>query len=291
MVYSSIAGGTHAVGRWRKAMFCREIASVLVMAVVFLQAGCGGEGSYRLRVVFPDEAVREATERLEVLAFDAGLVDCDALMGGEQVPVHVKSAVALDRPFEGGKLLRQVGVGPTVFFAEGEGLGVVLLRGCAVAEVKAGARVDVEILLRCVCNPGSGGCAPSEEEIGNGIDDDCDGETDECTSDADCSDGNECTVDSCDGGMCANRPVADGTACTDDGVFCNGPESCAGGVCVHGGDPCAGADGDSNCAESCDEAADDCRGADPDGSACDDGAWCTVGDACMGGLCVGTARD
>ncbi len=76
------------------------------------------------------------------------------------------------------------------------------------------------------------------------------------------------------------------TTCTTDDLFCTGAETCDGeGACVSGSDPCPGADGDGDCAESCNEDGDDCLGADPAGAVCaDDGNACTT-DECdaMGG--------
>jgi hypothetical protein len=46
--------------------------------------------------------------------------------------------------------------------------------------------------------------------------------------DADCDDGNECTVDGCDGDQCASAPVEDGAAC----VFEDGAGICDAGACV-----------------------------------------------------------
>ena len=120
---------------------------------------------------------------------------------------------------------------------------------------------------------------------------DGDGGQVECTTAVDCDDGNECTQDSCAASVCNNQPVADGTPCVDDSVFCNGAEICQGGVCSHPGDPCPGPDGDGDCAESCDEDSDTCLAADPEGAACDDGQWCTLSDACGAGVCSGTDRD
>jgi hypothetical protein len=115
-------------------------------------------------------------------------------------------------------------------------------------------------------------------------------------------------------------PLPDGTGC-DDGTFCNGADSCAAGDCAtHAGDPCSGPDGDTNCAESCDETTDSCTAPDPaggicraasgtcdvaetcdgvsaacpsdasqsDGSGCDDGSVCTQTDSCQGGVCMGS---
>ena len=69
----------------------------------------------------------------------------------------------------------------------------------------------------------------------------------------------------------------DGSACTD-GLFCSGGDSCSGGSCTaHAGDPCPASDGDGNCSEWCDEAANSCTAADVDGSVCTDGLFCSGG--------------
>jgi MYXO-CTERM domain-containing protein len=83
-------------------------------------------------------------------------------------------------------------------------------------------------------------------------------------------------------GRCA--PVS--TAFCDDGAFCNGVEACAMGMCVSPGDPCEGSDGDDDCSETCDEAADTCDAFDPDGSSCSDWDLCTPLDTCQRGVCV-----
>ena len=128
-----------------------------------------------------------------------------------------------------------------------------------------------------------------------------------CTADA-----NACTDEQCNGASpeCAHVP---NRAPCDDGLFCNGADDCADGACsAHGGAPCAGADADADCRESCDEAVDACDAPDPLGSACaadtspctddvcdaggacthqphggacDDGDACTLNDACADGAC------
>jgi hypothetical protein len=59
-----------------------------------------------------------------------------------------------------------------------------------------------------------------------------------CVSAPDCNDNNECTDDVCTTGLCSNPPVANGTACTDNTLFCDGVESCQAGVCASPGNPC-----------------------------------------------------
>jgi|GEM_PF-970110 len=94
----------------------------------------------------------------------------------------------------------------------------------------------------------------------------------DCLSGEECDDGNPCTDDTCNGGICQNGPIpncipcpngatdcSDGIACTsdicvggvcqfpancaDDGEPCNGDEFCdvgGTGQCEHTGDPCPG---------------------------------------------------
>jgi hypothetical protein len=120
--------------------------------------------------------------------------------------------------------------------------------------------------------------------------------------------------DSCDGsGNCQPHLVQNGTAC-DDGSFCATGDQCQGGQCV--------ATSSQNCGANrvCNEAsnqcqcqgctivgnciasdtinpANSCEICDPgrnanvfspslNGRACDDGAFCTVGDQCQGGQCA-----
>ena len=82
------------------------------------------------------------------------------------------------------------------------------------------------------------------------------GTSDAGTSDAgeacgDCDDENPCTDDACGPSGCTHTNNA---ASCDDGVFCNGPDSCEGGACAaHAGSPCPGA-------TVCSEADDTCTG-------------------------------
>src|SRR5262249_26774902 len=94
------------------------------------------------------------------------------------------------------------------------------------------------------------------------------------------SDGNVCTDDHCNGaGACIHPP---NTAPCDDGLFCNGTDTCSGGTCTHSGNPCTGG---PECAQTCNEAADNCF--DPSGTACTgDTNPCTL-DQCNGaGACT-----
>jgi hypothetical protein len=64
----------------------------------------------------------------------------------------------------------------------------------------------------------------------------------------------------------------------DDGVFCNGAETCSSGSCFSGSNPCPG--------QLCDEAADACIGCTVDAE-CDDGLFCSGAEACVNTVCVG----
>jgi len=66
------------------------------------------------------------------------------------------------------------------------------------------------------------------------------------------SDGNSCTDDRCDGaGGCGH---ASNTASCNDGLYCNGFDTCSNGACdLHTGDPCAACNG------TCMEAGDTCQ--------------------------------
>jgi hypothetical protein len=263
----------------------------LFLAVIF--AGCG-QASYRLHVLFPDEAALSKTARVVVWALSPGGHDCRELMTGAVKPQGLRVLDELEAlsPFTEGGKLGQIEAGPVLFFAEGYGRDrEILYRACEEISVKAGSSVTVELMLECVCNPERGCEKAAEEIVGDSVDNDCDGKTDECLTDSECNDGNECTMDRCIDNFCSHAAVTDGVACTDDGVFCNGEEKCLSGVCAHGGDPCSGPDGDSDCVESCNEEARDCSSPDPEGSICNDGLWCTVNDRCTSGVCTGQGRD
>jgi hypothetical protein len=141
------------------------------------------------------------------------------------------------------------------------------------------------------CDPSTLACLPGEVP-------DCDDEND-CTADAcdqtagcvhqpipgDCSDGTECTTgDTCIGIECVGESI-----CDDDNA-CNGIEDCdeANGLaCLPGEEP--------DCDDLNDCTADSCN-ADtgcvhtPIAGTCDDESACTQGDTCVGGQCVGTAK-
>ncbi len=82
-----------------------------------------------------------------------------------------------------------------------------------------------------------------------------------------CDDGVGCTDDSCNEATDSCDNVANDANCPDDGLYCNGTESCdAVNNCVSSGDPC-------QVDETCDEDADTCEPAGPV-----EDEWIAVGD-------------
>lgn len=140
-----------------------------------------------------------------------------------------------------------------------------------------------------------------------------------CQSNADCDDGEICTIDSCspgaqgaDPGGCLNvtDPCDDTNACTDDtcvdgqgclnqnntapcndGNYCTVGDQCGGGTCNTAPRDCSGA-GDQCNAGVCNEASDACEPQPSnEGGGCSDGQFCTDIDICVAGTCVGGPRD
>ena len=107
----------------------------------------------------------------------------------------------------------------------------------------------------------------------------------ECVADADCADGEPCTVAYCDAttGVCVYDAVADGTPCDDQNV-CTWHDVCVAGQCTGG--PCDCDDGNP-CTDDIVDPAVGCVHVPLQEAPCDDGDVCTVGDSCRQGVCVG----
>jgi hypothetical protein len=129
------------------------------------------------------------------------------------------------------------------------------------------------------CDDKSALVSPAGVETCDGVDQDCDSQTDENT----CNDGEFCTADSCGGQAgCAFDWVIQNTPC-DDGNVCTQADVCSGGTCGGTGLSCN--DGNVCTTDACD-GADGCLHA-PIASACNDGDACTSGDACAASICSG----
>lgn len=101
----------------------------------------------------------------------------------------------------------------------------------------------------------------------------------ECTTNAECDDGNSCTIDTCNvlSGICVRAPNT-GQACSD-GLYCNGDEICNDlGFC----EPDTARDCNDGIActvDSCDELTDSCIN-DPRSSLCSDDQHCNGAEIC-----------
>ena len=115
-------------------------------------------------------------------------------------------------------------------------------------------------------------------EICDGLDNDCDGETDNLL----CDDGNACTQDSCDPAEgCQHEPLT-GTSC-DDGDVCTLADHCEAGECEGSLINC---DDGNVCTDDACNPMGGCVYVD-NLVACDDGDPCTVKDTCLEGSCSG----
>ena len=126
-------------------------------------------------------------------------------------------------------------------------------------------------------------------ETCNGLDDDCDGNTDEPDLlDGEyvelCNDHNPCTQDSCPGEQGCVNQILDAASC-DDGDPCTAADHCEQGTCLGEQVLCD----DSN--PCTDDVCTPMGGCDhPFGNqGCDDNDVCTVGDVCVEGECHGAS--
>jgi len=127
----------------------------------------------------------------------------------------------------------------------------------------------------------------------------------ECSVAADCNDGNVCTTDACNAGVCE---YANNTLSCNDGLFCTSGDTCSAGVCVGGANPCTtpllcseSLDACVQClsAANCNDGnvctTDTCNASGScvftnNTSPCNDNQFCTSTDVCSGGACVGSGN-
>ena len=120
--------------------------------------------------------------------------------------------------------------------------------------------------------------APPEPETCNGLDDNCNGLTDEGS----CDDNNACTLDNCDGKSACSHKALDGTVC-DDGSACTDDDKCQLGVCIPGS--AKNCDDKNICTKDQCDAVKGCAHTPDEGAPCDDDNACTLGDVCAQGQC------
>ena len=107
-----------------------------------------------------------------------------------------------------------------------------------------------------------------------------------CTTDANCDDKNQCTVDKCTGTKpntkCTNN-VSSGLAC-NDGKLCTSGDKCnSNGACIGNAILCNDKNECTN--DYCNASTGKCVYA-PNTNSCSDGNACTVGDKCSSGKCL-----
>ncbi|HOX47493.1 MAG TPA: hypothetical protein PK668_28115 [Myxococcota bacterium] len=291
----------------------QKIPCLLAVAWLAL-GGCGGAGELRLVVSLPDDSARQLTRFIRVVAVEpAGESEsCAALLDGSAVPGAVGYAIEQELEFaypvtSQVEPLRDVGPGRRLFYAEGlDADQRRLLHGCTDQEAGGGGPGEVAVALGWVeeCEPTNGG-----QETCDGLDNDCDQQTDEGAPEALCqardhADPLACTAGAC-GWTCqadwwnADGDWSDGCECqrTLGGVeWCDGVDNdCDGTVdgascqrctidadCAAAGGPCLRATCDQGVCET-----------EPlgQGSGCDDGDRCTQADTCDAqGTCAGSPR-
>jgi len=193
---------------------------------------------------------------------------------------------------------------------------------CTTGDTCAGGSCQAGTLLTCTdgnlcttdtCNPARGcvftnNAAPCSDGNACTTGDTCAGGSCQAGSPLQCTDGNGCTDDTCS--PASGCVFTNNAASCDDGIFCNGADTCASGACTaHGGDPCAGTgqrcdeaaqrclvlectslsdqacdDGNACTDDSCNVAGGTCQHVS-NTSPCSDGNACTTGDTCAGGSC------
>jgi len=115
-----------------------------------------------------------------------------------------------------------------------------------------------------------------------------------------CQDGNPCTSDACVAAKCQHDPFDDGLVCPDDGFPCTS-DLCAKGQCEHLLDTGCLVEGQcydpgqSNplvpCLACLPDSSKSSWSVLVDGTPCDDGLFCTVGDQCSKAQCHGSFLD
>lgn len=127
---------------------------------------------------------------------------------------------------------------------------------------------------------------PPTAEVCDGVDNDCDGDTDEGS----CDDDNVCTSAVCAGADGCAVKKFDDLPCDADDDACTAGDSCLKGVCVPGAPK--NCDDKNPCTKDACLPATGCTQTDDDNVPCDDDNPCTLGDTCASGACeAGAAKE
>ena len=160
---------------------------------------------------------------------------------------------------------------------------------CVVDSVVNGKKLTCTGMRTCTSS-GLSECTANDpqQEVCDGVDNDCDGQTDESS----CDDKNDCTVDVCLPATATNGTGSAGTcvhtnqagSCDADNNMCTESDTCVDGQCQPG--PPKNCDDANECTvDACDQDGG-CSNKKDDGTPCDGGNKCTVGKGkCAAGSC------
>jgi Proprotein convertase P-domain len=181
-----------------------------------------------------------------------------------------------------------------------DGLACNGAESCVAGNCQAGAVVNCDDGIACTtdaCNEPSGTCSNTPD---NAVCDDglaCNGAETcdvflDCQAGAvvNCDDGVACTADACNepSGTCSN--AADDAVC-DDGLFCNGAETCDAVLDCQAGVAINCDDGVACTDDSCNEATQTCDNVANDLNCPDDGLFCTGAEFCDASLDCSSTGD
>ena len=166
-------------------------------------------------------------------------------------------------------------------------------RDCSEAAAECVAGVCDEAGQACVGQPIADGDLCDDGQYCT-VNERCNGGSCQGGQPRDCSAaGGGCVDGICDenADQCTGDPLIAGTPCNDD-QFCTVNDSCDGlGNCLGDARDCSALTNQCN-QGGCDDTSDQCVALPAnEGSACDDGLYCTTGETCQTGSCAGSDRD
>ncbi len=279
----------------------------LAAAVIF--SACGSSGPFSLKIVLPDDDARNQTTNIRVVVIEPSeQASCDDLTQRNAIPGDDGYTLLSEISFDylpSGQIehLENIGPGELIFYAEAKNTyGGVILNGCSRVATGSQGQQKVTIVLDWVttCIETNGGV-----ETCDGLDNDCDGQTDDLPAAELCDELPNAVASACMHGSCVYACI-DGYVNVDgdwmDGCECRithaGQELCDGldNDCdgQTDGAACTACSSDADCTDERNCIEGSCTAGvcntstSPDGTPCDDGDDCSGHDQCMDGLCAGT---